>query len=541
MAPSERSGVLWHRALLFLTGLLVLPALFINLGAQAFIDDEGIRSLVAFEMLESGNYIQTTINGEAYFKKPPLYNWILATVFTLTGTINEWTARAPTVLFLLLFCLLIYRGVQRATADRELALGGALLTLTCGRILFWDSFLGLIDMAFSTLIFGLFLWLYFTHVRGRMYAYFVGSWLLAVAAFLLKGLPGLVFQLLTTTGHLLWHRQWRRLFHPGQFLGGGLFLLIIGTYYYLLLQGADAERVFSTLFTESAQRTPTHHAWGKVFRHVLAFPLAMTYHFLPWSLLLVFLWPLSTLMERLRHPFMAFLVLAFAVNIPVYWISPQVYPRYLLMLAPLVFTVGYALYRQTPATALHRRVWEGLFLGVGSLLALGAWSPPFIARVGHTAWLWPKTLALGLLMGFAALAMWRYRRLLLYALVVQLLTLRLAFDWFVIPDRVVEDTATHARADARRIGEAYRDQPLYLLGHDPLETTSSFYLATSRGAITRVWREDPLPGVAYLIHGDEQTRSGYEVIDTMRVRHFHDRTPYALLIRYPETPPNPSQ
>jgi 4-amino-4-deoxy-L-arabinose transferase-like glycosyltransferase len=538
MAPTERSGVLWHRVLLFLIGLLVLPALFINLGSQAFIDDEGIRSLVAFEMLQSGEYIQASLNGEPYFKKPPLYNWILAAFFSATGVINEWTARIPTVLFLLLFCFLIYRGVSRGTGDRELALAGALLTLTCGRILFWDSFLGLIDMAFSTLIFGSFLWLYFTHSRGRMWAYFTGSWLLAALAFLLKGLPGLVFQVLTTTGHLLWQRQWRRLFHPAQFLGGGLFLMIVGGYYYLLLQGADAERVFGTLFTESAQRTPTHHDWGRVVRHVLAFPLEMTYHFLPWSMLLLFLWPLSTLRQRLREPFMGFLVLVFLVNIPVYWISPQVYPRYLLMLAPLVFVTGYHLYREVPERALLRRVFEGLFLGIGPLLALAAWLPLFLPRTREVAWLIPKVLALVVLMSFAAIAMWRFRRLLIYALIVQLLTLRLAFDWFVIPDRIAEDTATAARADARRIGAAYRDQPLYLLGSDPLETTSSYYLATSRGIITRVWREEPLPGVAYLIHGDARPTGNYQVLDTMRVRHFHDRTPYALLIAYPETPLN---
>ena len=54
---------------------LLLPALLINLGILTFIDDEGIRSLVALEMKLSGNYITPTLNGEFYYNKPPLYNW----------------------------------------------------------------------------------------------------------------------------------------------------------------------------------------------------------------------------------------------------------------------------------------------------------------------------------------------------------------------------------------------------------------------------------------------------------------------------------
>ena len=82
--------------------LLLFPALLINLGLIAFIDDEGIRSLVALQMKFSGNYITPTLFGEYYYNKPPLYNWILLAFFEFTGIANEWTARIPTLIFLLL-------------------------------------------------------------------------------------------------------------------------------------------------------------------------------------------------------------------------------------------------------------------------------------------------------------------------------------------------------------------------------------------------------------------------------------------------------
>jgi 4-amino-4-deoxy-L-arabinose transferase-like glycosyltransferase len=526
-----------RRNLLILGALLVLPALLLNLGDQSLIGDEGIRSLVAFEMLESGDFIQPTLNGEHYYKKPPLYNWILASLFTLSGTANEWTARIPTVLFLLLFTFLVYRTVRRATSDRDLALLGAAMTLTCGRILFWDSFLGLIDMSFSALVFGLFAWLWSTSRREQWRAYFLGSWLLTAVAFLLKGLPGLVFQVISVGGHLVLTRRWRRLFHPMQFVGAALFLLLMGSYYYLLLRDVPMDKVFGTLFRESAMRTPVDHGLWKTLGHIPLFPLEMTYHFLPWSLLLLFVFPLRGIKERLADPFLRFLGLMFAVNIPVYWLSPGVHPRYILMLAPLVFTVGYGLYRQAPETAWHRRLVEGLFHFI--LMALPPLSllPLFLPQTSGAPWLWAKVAALMALTTTVSLLARGRKDLLFVALAVQLLVVRLGFDWFVIPDRVSTDSLTPAREDARRVGNAYRGRELYHLDTAALETPGCFYLSTARGGITTVWRDTPIPGAGYLIAGDTVAAPGYRVLDTLRVRRCGDCPPHFLLIEYPAEAP----
>jgi 4-amino-4-deoxy-L-arabinose transferase-like glycosyltransferase len=522
----------WQRVLWVLIGVLLLPALVIELGSQAFIDDEGIRSLVAFEMQQSGEYIRTTLNGEAYYKKPPLYNWLLLGFFTATGVINEWTARLPTVFFLLLFTWLIYATVKRATGNRYDAMIIALLTLTSGRILFWDSFLGLIDICFSAVIYANFMWLYFNNKAEKWYAYFIGSWLLTVVAFLLKGLPGLVFQVLTVGMHRLWQRDGRRLFHPAHFIGITLFLLLIGGYYTLLLQGADAATIFGTLFNESAQRTPTHHSIGETLLHVLSFPFEMTYHFLPWSLLLLFFLPLKALRSRLRHPFLGFATLVFMANIPIYWISPEVYPRYLLMLLPLVMIVGYHFYRDGAAPPIIHRLFRGVFLVAGFLLALGAWAPLFIPQTQATPWLGAKVGILVLLMTLGAWVIWRYKGLLILAVILQLLTLRVAFDWFVIPDRVRMDPGTEARADAIRIGKEYQDKPLYFLDNVSLQQSMSFYLATSRGEITRVWREAPQPDITYLVPYDFQGKPGFVIRDSLRIRG-NQSNPHIYLIQYP--------
>ncbi len=519
----------WEFTLLFLIGALTLPALLINLGDHTFIDDEGIRSLVAFEMMESGDYIHTTMNDEAYYKKPPLYNWVLVAAFTITGSVNEWSARLPTVLFLLTFLVLIFFAIRRATGDTTMAFVVAALTLTSGRILFWDSFLGLIDMAFSMTIFGLFLWLYFRYRSRQWFAYFIGAWLIAAIAFLLKGLPAVVFLGLSITAHLLSEKQWKKLFHPGQFMGAVLFLLLVGGYYWLRLEGADPETVFGTLFTESAQRTPTHHGIGKVLLHILTFPFEMTYHFLPWSLLLLFLFPIRSLWTRLEHPFVRFNLLMIAANIPIYWISPDVFPRYLLMFVPMFSLIGYVLY--TTASDRPRRLFYALLATVAVLISLASWTPLILEQTRDMAHVLPKTLLLMGLTIIPAVAVLRRRDLLLCGLVVQLLTLRLAFDWFVIPDRIANDFGTEVREDARRIGHRYKDRPLVYLDEALASPTTWFYLSTARGKITPVAPSPPAPGQAFIVPRYTNLPPGVIITDTMHIRHVDDR--FVLICEMP--------
>ena len=82
-------------SLYILALLLLIPALFINLGMLAFIDDEGIRSLVALEMDLSGNLITPTLHGDYYYKKPPLYNWILLSWYQLQLPSRSFTRAFP--------------------------------------------------------------------------------------------------------------------------------------------------------------------------------------------------------------------------------------------------------------------------------------------------------------------------------------------------------------------------------------------------------------------------------------------------------------
>src|SRR3954465_4668675 len=76
-----------------------------GLGSLKIKGGEGRRILPAVTMLESGNYLVPQVGSEPYFRKPPLVNWLVAASFKVTGVRNEWTARLPSVLCVLMVAL----------------------------------------------------------------------------------------------------------------------------------------------------------------------------------------------------------------------------------------------------------------------------------------------------------------------------------------------------------------------------------------------------------------------------------------------------
>ena len=82
--------------------LLIWAAIYLPaLGSLSIKGEEGRRILPAISMLETGNYLVPQVGGEAYFRKPPLINWLVAASFKLLGQRNEWTARLPSAVCVL--------------------------------------------------------------------------------------------------------------------------------------------------------------------------------------------------------------------------------------------------------------------------------------------------------------------------------------------------------------------------------------------------------------------------------------------------------
>src|SRR3954470_23723090 len=99
-----------------------------GLGSLEIKGEEGRRILPAVTMLQTGNYLVPQVGSEPYFRKPPLVNWLVAASFKLTGLRNEWTARLPSVLCVLLVAL-AFLTVARSSLGPTGSLFAALIWL----------------------------------------------------------------------------------------------------------------------------------------------------------------------------------------------------------------------------------------------------------------------------------------------------------------------------------------------------------------------------------------------------------------------------
>jgi 4-amino-4-deoxy-L-arabinose transferase-like glycosyltransferase len=500
--------------------LLVLPALLINLGVLTLIDDEALRAWVALEMRLSDNYIVPQLHGEFYYKKPPVYNWMLLGVFQLTGSMDEWSIRIPTVAFLLLYCGTIYYFVRRHFSH-EMAFLSALAFLTCGRILFYDSFLGLIDISYSWVTFLSFMVFYHLAARERWLAAFAGSYFLAAVGFLMKGLPSVVFQGFTLIAWLVYQKQFRRLFQWQHILGGLTFLAVVGSYYATYLQYNSLEELASVLFNESAKRTAGRYPlWFTLF-HLFTYPFELLiYHFMPWGLLALYLFCRRSWTQVWQHPFIAFVFLTFLVNITVYWTAPKVHPRYVFMIVPLLFvTLLYLHEQQKVDRPWPYRVTMQLLLFCCLILPPAALAPLFMERLQGTPWLWAKSLSLFVVLSALAYGAWRFREARLLTTAAVLLVVRIAFNWFALPDRHANDFGDVVRKDALRVAAEYQSADLRVYKDTEWQPMTSFYMTREAGRIIPIDRETPDTSAYYIIDPKAYPFVPYEKQDELLMRH----------------------
>lgn len=498
-ATSRRIAQLPTCYLTFLVILLFFPAHLIHLGLAPFIGDEAIRALVALEMDLSGNYIAPTMHGAPYINKPPLYNWILLLFFKLFGWFGEYPARTATVFFLCLFTWTVYRFTRREFGF-EFAFLSAFMVATSGRFLLYDSMLGLIDTAFSLSVYTLFMSIWYFGNRGQWLLLFLSTYILMTAGMLMKGLPAIVFQGLSLMAGLLWFGQWRRLFSWQHLTGILTAAGIGGAYLWLYAQHRPLEILLPNLLKESAEHSAVANPVWKTVEHFLLFPFDSVYHFLPFSLLIL-AWLDRHFWQRIReNRFVFFNFLMLAVNLPVYWSSIQVYPRYLFMFVPLFTVLSYYLMEQEQGKNSWRyRAFFGLLGALTVLLSLAFMALPFVPAVNFLPGIWPLSLGFGLVLAGAALGYFADKKRHLWWVLVSLLLARIAFDLIILPARHHENELTVAKKLVYRLAEKYRDRSWYVYGESYVRPTASFYMTQQLGYIVPRSTQKDTPNALFLV------------------------------------------
>jgi len=123
----------------------------IGIGTLEFLrHTEADRTIIAWEMLERGQFLVPTLLYSEILTKPPLYYWIAASWIWLFGNASEGVARLPSLFSSLLFVLFQFYVWRTVTNDRVLS-GIAAFALSTSLLFFGLSGQAEIDMLFGFL------------------------------------------------------------------------------------------------------------------------------------------------------------------------------------------------------------------------------------------------------------------------------------------------------------------------------------------------------------------------------------------------------
>ncbi len=483
---------------IYLAGIvLLIPALLLNLGhLNIFMAvDEATRALVALEMMISENYVTPTINGEYYYNKPPLFNWILIAFYIVFG-IDEFVLRLPTAISMVGFGFTIYYFVKQELGSRAGVIA-AFMFVSAGRLLFWESLLGYIDTTFSWVVYSGMMFIHHFMKQKKYLNLFVVSYFFMAIGFMLKGIPAIVFQGITLLVAFTVDGSFRKLFTWKHLVGGLFFLIPVGSYYLVYHQYNSLENVFNTLWHESAQRTVVDQGWVLTFQHLYRFPVEMLYHFLPWTLMLVFTFKKGFWKAVRNNSFIRFNLLVVLFNIIPYWSSPDVYPKYIMMLVPMVYTVLVFFYLESFKKKERLiLVFDIVLIVAATALTLGYLAVPFVPVIEGVSYEVPKVVLLFLLSSFFVFLMFRIKnqRVVLFAIV--LIVGRLALDWFIWPQRAPQwDKFEEAACE---VAEITGDEVVKYYQAPMLQWGGSYYLSLAKWQIIGQEKQDPKPDMFYI-------------------------------------------
>ncbi len=281
-------------AIAFLLAGLTFALNIIGLDALEFFrHTEADRTLIAWGMYESGDYLVPRLIHSVILTKPPLYYWTLAGAMNLFGGVSEWIVRFPSVVCSALFAMVQYFTARKAGGSREFAAFSTIILVTC------FTFFVLSTMAEIDLLYGLlsaisFSLAYFATVRASG-PLLLTAYAAAGLAFLVKGPPVIFFFIAGQFFFNLAIYKNRARFLSAQFftprafviwnlLGGLVFVAVVSSWLVFVASVVGWPELGRQFRIEVLDRvmSETHNPRGGVYYFG-----ALAQGFMPWTLLLV--------------------------------------------------------------------------------------------------------------------------------------------------------------------------------------------------------------------------------------------------------------
>jgi 4-amino-4-deoxy-L-arabinose transferase-like glycosyltransferase len=385
---------------------------------------EGHFAGVGREMVTRGDWITPHLNGAPYLNKPPLFYWLIAASYKITGSQDEWSARIPLALIGWAGVLLAWYWARKLWGVAAGRYAAVMLAVSSGWYLFChqlliDALLSVINLAS----------LYFM-TRAIVARTKTRPWVLFYAvvgvSVMAKGLIGICFPAAALLLFIAWRRDWAliRLSRP---LMGALVIAAIVAPWIILVEYYNPGALRYMIVNEHFKRA-LDTRWPRDYSVVqVNVPkyIGITLVWLaPWSLLVPQAWQacrqtLKNKSDKSEYERVAVTVLAIGALLPliaflpmpsrlIYYSLPALPP--FAMLAARWWSTS-----AEPSVARQRWIAAGTFLLIGGAIFgagffLGDWlkgipdlaaTPALLTMIPHLAFMLGGALLLGgILLGF---------------------------------------------------------------------------------------------------------------------------------------------
>jgi 4-amino-4-deoxy-L-arabinose transferase-like glycosyltransferase len=390
---------------LIIAVLLGLGAL-LTIGATPLFDlDEGAFSQASLEMLQSGEYAATTLNGEPRYDKPVGVYWLQAASVALFGA-QTWAFRLPSVLAGLVWAVLIWRFAREQWSRQEADWAALIMLSTLGASI-------IIKAAIADALLQVFLTLslldIYRYTKAPSLALKLRVYLWMGLGFLVKGPVAVVIPACTAAVFLASQRRWKLLWQAmADPRGWAVFAAAVCPWLVAVYQ-AQGWDFFVGFFGEHnfGRFTSTREGHGgQWWYYFWALPLVL----LPFAALILIVLRRAPLLFEEHLP--RFLLIWFGVVFTLVSLSATQLPHYVLYgAAPLYLLCARQLCSQThwPWVIAIAALWTALIsltpvlLPILPLPSLGAYEQGLLERARSLASAKQTLVAGGLVLTAGAL------------------------------------------------------------------------------------------------------------------------------------------
>lgn len=223
MPPDSRKDTLRNASLFVMSAILLL---FGGLGARSLWGSEDRWAEISRNILKSGDWFHPAINGQIYFDKPLFSYWWIVVSEWITGSLDEFTIRLPSLMAGVIVLWATF-SIARRLWDLQVAWLSLWLLLGSYGFLFWTH-TAAAEMGNVAFIMLAVAW-FFRYRESSTFRHYLVFWLICGAGAQLKGLTAIIVPALLL---LPWLVRERRLLTHLNFahalaaaIGIGFFLL----------------------------------------------------------------------------------------------------------------------------------------------------------------------------------------------------------------------------------------------------------------------------------------------------------------------------